>query len=247
MRRELLRRGRSGSIGRIPPFPSCRLAQRRSPLPRRTRTRPCARALFPPTGVRTPVCVPLQRRGGADGNDGAGRSALPAGHTAAARAAAIEDIQDQIDAIDARLAGPMSSMQAAALQAESAALCAQLGRILEAPTVRAYGSTYRRTAARVAALGSMRLCMARMLAPVGVLDSSGVACWGGTSSGDEWGGTRQVGTASHVNRGRSFVWLHASVRGSVCLYGCRRVSVLNPLNATFVGLHACIKRFSTGV
>ena len=52
--------------------------------------------------------------------------------------------------------------------------------------------------------------MARMLAILAVLDSSGVArC--AVSSGDACGGLRQVGTASHVNRGRSFVWLQASV------------------------------------
>ena len=52
--------------------------------------------------------------------------------------------------------------------------------------------------------------MARMLAILAGLDSSGVAR-SAVSSGDSCGGRRQVGTASHVNRGRSFVWLHASV------------------------------------
>ena len=52
---------------------------------------------------------------------------------------------------------------------------------------------------------SVEPAMARMLAAVGGLDSSEIACWGGASSGDECGGARQVGTASHVNRGRSFV------------------------------------------
>ena len=70
--------------------------------------------------------------------------------------------------------------------------------------------------------------MARMLAILAVLDSSGVArC--AVSSGDSCGGRRQVGTASHVHRGRSFVWLHASVCGSVCLCACLRVSCVHSM------------------
>jgi hypothetical protein len=103
----------------------------------RPRTRPCARTLFPPTDVRTPVCVPLQRRGGADG---VGRSRPPAVQTAAAREAAIAEIQDQIDDIDRRLDGPMSVRMSvdirAALKADRDALFAQMRRILYAPTVR---------------------------------------------------------------------------------------------------------------
>ena len=54
------------------------------------------------------------------------------------------------------------------------------------------------------------MCAHSHKCPVTGLDSSGVArC--AVSSGDSCGGRRQVGTASHVHRGRSFVWLHASV------------------------------------
>ena len=88
---------------------------------------------FPPTDVPTPVCVPLQRRGGADG---VGRSAPPAVQTEADREAATAEIQEQIEAIDRRLDGPMSADQGAAARAKRAALCAQLQRILDAPTVR---------------------------------------------------------------------------------------------------------------
>lgn len=83
----------------------------------------------------------------------------------------------------------------------------------------------------------------RMLATVGGLDSSGVACWGGASSGDEWGGRRQVGTASHVNRGRSFVWLR--IRVSVWMPASDVCSIHSM--QTFVGCNSRIVRFRTGV
>jgi hypothetical protein len=68
----------------------------------------------------------------------------------------------------------------------------------------------------------------RMLATVGGLDSSGAPCWGGASSGDEWGGRRQVGTASHVNRGRSFVWLRIRVSAWMPASECAQSSRCKP-------------------
>jgi hypothetical protein len=93
---------------------------------------PTYRTLFPPTDVGTPVCVPLQRRGGAGGNDGAGRSVPPAVQTEAAREAAIAEIHARLDAIARSRAGPMSH----ALDAEAEALRAKLRRTRHAPTVR---------------------------------------------------------------------------------------------------------------
>ena len=82
------------------------------------------------------VCVPLQRRGGAGGNDGAGRSVPPAVQTEAARKAAIAEIQARLAAIARSRAGPMSHATGAALNAEAEALRAKLQRIRLAPTVR---------------------------------------------------------------------------------------------------------------
>ncbi len=82
------------------------------------------------------VCVPLQRRGGAGGNDGAGRSVPPAVQTEAARKAAIAEIQARLAAIARSRAGPMSHATGAALNAEAEALRAKLQRIRLAPKVR---------------------------------------------------------------------------------------------------------------